>query len=77
MIARDSFIDPDMQAQQSDLLYQVRLQGGQDAFVYLPAEHKSYVYSKVALQLLGYLVRIWEREVKNQRPLRPIVPIVI
>lgn len=72
-----SFVDEALQTHQSDLLYQVRLHSGDPAFVYFLFEHKSYPEPKVGLQLLRYMVRVWERLEKEQQPLAPIVPLLI
>ena len=39
-------------------------------------EHKSYPDPLIALQLLRYMVRIWEQSLKQQQSLLPIVPLV-
>jgi predicted transposase/invertase (TIGR01784 family) len=76
-LRKDSFIDPDLQQHYSDLLYQVDLQGGAEAFVYVLFEHKSYPEPMVAFQLLRYLVRIWEQALRQQGQLAPIIPLVV
>ncbi len=74
---RDAFIDPELQQHFSDLLYRVRMREGNEAFVYVLFEHKSAPDRWVALQLLRYLVRLWERSLKEgQELLPPIYPIV-
>jgi predicted transposase/invertase (TIGR01784 family) len=78
-IVKDSFVDPNLREHFTDLLYQTRLQDGQDAYVYVLFEHKSHPEPLVAFQLLRYLVRIWEQVLK-QGPvshLPPIVPVVV
>jgi predicted transposase/invertase (TIGR01784 family) len=74
-----SFVDEALAASQSDLLFSVRL-SGRAAYAYLLFEHKSEVERLVALQVLKYLVRIWER-VMGQKPrpasLPPIIPVVV
>ena len=51
------------------------------AYVFVPLlflfEHKSQSDSLTALQLLSYLVRIWEQRVREGAPLCPIIPLVI
>ncbi len=72
-----SFVDEDLRDYHSDLLYRVKLKGGDIGFVYLLFEHKSYPDAMVAWQILKYLVRIWEMEVKSgAKKLTPILPIV-
>ena len=45
-------------------------------FLYLLFEHKSQPDGGVRLQLLRYMVRIWEKEWKKHKQLSPILPIV-
>lgn len=72
-----TFIDDDMREHQTDLLYQVPLVNGELAFVYFLFEHKSYPDPLVAYQLLRYQVRIWERQLQEEKQLSPIIPLVI
>lgn len=76
-IAKDSFVDKELQTHFSDLLYQVSTHDGNLAYVYTLFDHKSYVDSDVAFQLFRYQARIWEqlpRLEKNKLP--PIFPVV-
>jgi len=59
-----SFVDDDLRARHSDLLFQVRLRGGGTGLVYVLFEHKSRSERRVAVQLLRYVVRIWERDAR-------------
>jgi predicted transposase/invertase (TIGR01784 family) len=76
-IRKDSFIDPDLQEHFSDILYKVHLHSGQDSYIYVLLEHKSYPDPEIALQLLKYMVRIWEQSRKQHEPLLPVFPVVI
>jgi predicted transposase/invertase (TIGR01784 family) len=76
-IAKDSFVDKELQTHFSDLLYQVSTHDGNPAYVYTLFDHKSYSDSDVAFQLFRYQARIWEqlpRLDKNKLP--PIFPVV-
>ncbi|HSH04731.1 MAG TPA: Rpn family recombination-promoting nuclease/putative transposase [Anaerolineae bacterium] len=73
----DHFIDEELREHQSDMLYQTELVDGNKAYIYFLFEHKSYNDSLLALQLLRYMVRFWEREVQEKRPLTIILPLVI
>jgi len=74
----DSFIDPDLRTRQSDLLLHVELREEGDAWVYVLVEHKSNVDPLVTVQLLRYLVRVWERDERDGiRKPRPVVPIIL
>ncbi|TAN50910.1 MAG: hypothetical protein EPN21_07810 [Methylococcaceae bacterium] len=77
-VAKDSFIEKALRKHFSDLIYNARY-GEHDIKVCLLLEHKSHPDIWVSLQLLRYLVRIWELHHK-QRPgqkLPPIVPLVL
>lgn len=77
-LRKDSFIDPDLQQQFADLLYSVRLSDNHPAWVYVLFEHKSYPDPLTAFQMLRYMVRIWEQELRGGgSALAPIIPIVI
>lgn len=75
-----SYIDDRFRASESDLLYRVQLsdmgEGQSDGFVYLLFEHQRQEDRWLALRLLGYLVRIWDRFLR-QSPQADILPIVI
>jgi predicted transposase YdaD len=74
-----SFIDEELGSSHSDLLYSVEF-AGRPAFVYFLFEHQSSVSGLMALRLLRYMVRIWDRYLA-QHPevtaLPPIVPVVL
>ena len=74
-----SFVDPDLRLQQTDLLFRLQQTDGRPTRLYLLLEHKSYPEPWIGLQLLGYLVRIWEREKQRlkQPPLPPIIALVL
>jgi putative YhgA-like transposase len=87
-----SFIDPDLREKESDLLYSVPFrddvpEGGsaEEVWVYMLVENKSQPQRRAVLTLLGYMLKIWEREAdeweNKQMPpeeqwLHPIIPLV-
>ena len=76
---KDSFIDAELREHSSDLLYEVTMREGGNAYVYLLFEHKSYPEPLTAFQVLRYMVRIWDH-LRQQRPgaaFPPIVPILL
>jgi predicted transposase/invertase (TIGR01784 family) len=77
--AKESFLDAELAAQQTDLLYEVESRAGGTGYVYLLFEHKSYVEPRIALDLLRYRVRIWEHWLNagHQGRLPVIVPVVV
>ncbi len=48
-IHKDGFIDLDLQEHFSDLLYKVALHSGQEMFIYLLFEYKSYPDPEIAM----------------------------
>jgi predicted transposase/invertase (TIGR01784 family) len=74
-----SFIDPEFASSESDLLFRIQLEHC-DAFLYLLFEHQSSEDPRMALRLLSYILRIWERFAKNHAPpakLPAVLPIVL
>jgi predicted transposase/invertase (TIGR01784 family) len=78
-LTKDSFVDQELRGHFSDLLYRVQLRSGQGAYLYLLFEHKSRPEGEIAFQLLRYMVRIWEQDLKQRArgPLLPILPCVV
>ena len=78
-----SFIDPDLRERFSDLLFSVDLANPigadrqQQAQVYFLFEHKSQYDSTTVLQLLSYMIRIWEKRLRDGQRLCPIIPLVV
>ncbi|MCI5132322.1 MAG: Rpn family recombination-promoting nuclease/putative transposase, partial [Candidatus Electrothrix sp. EH2] len=76
---KDSFVEKELRQHFSDLLYTVRHQEG-DLYLYLLFEHKSYPDPWTGLQLLRYLIRIWEQYRKQhpkERKLPAVLPLVL
>lgn len=77
-LSKASFVDKTLKAHYSDLLYQVKRKQGENAYVYLLLEHKSYPDRWTVFQLLRYVVRIWERALEKKPARLPaIVPLVV
>ena len=73
---KDTFVDAQLRKHFSDLLYSVPLKSGGKAYLYFLFEHKSRPDKQARLQLLRYMIRIWEQEWRKHRQLSPIVPIL-
>ena len=74
-----SFVDPQFAASESDLLFHVKFEDT-ETLLYLLFEHQSTEDPRMALRLLAYIVRIWERfGAANPAPakLPPVFPIVL
>ena len=70
-----------MRRHQSDRLIRTRLLANntnkeRDIFLFLLFEHKSRAEPLTPLQLLRYMVRIWEQQRANKERLTPIIPVV-
>jgi predicted transposase/invertase (TIGR01784 family) len=75
-----TFVDEELRSSQSDRLFEVSLRDGRPALLYVLLEHKSTPDPRTPLQLLGYMVRIWDRyasrEAARLAALPPIIPLV-
>ena len=75
-----SFVDAVLHQSHSDRLFEAPLKGGGIAYVYVLLEHKAAPDPGTPLQMLGYMVRIWQRHADNRasrlRALPPIVPLI-
>ena len=81
-IRKDSFIDEKLAEHFSDILYEVGLKDGGTGGIYLLFEHKSFPKRQTVLDLLRYMVKIWEQQTDEKAKgetliLKPIVPILI
>ncbi|PAY17130.1 hypothetical protein CKO51_22715 [Rhodopirellula sp. SM50] len=81
-----SFVDPALRSRQSDMLYSAELVSGLSneaesvpdrVLLYFLVEHKSEPDSQTVLQLLSYIVRIWERLLRDGLSLSPVIPLVV
>jgi predicted transposase/invertase (TIGR01784 family) len=73
-----SFIDSNFRLHESDLLFRAPL-SGRDAFFYCLFEHQTREDPAIALRLLRYMCRIWEKQVEHHpgKPLPIILPVVL
>ena len=73
-VQKESFVDEKLEENFADLIYRVRLRNSQEtAFVCLLFEHKSSPDKWVALQILGYLLKFWERLKANKAKTLPLI----
>lgn len=77
-ISKDSFIEKANREYRSDLLYEVGI-GDETGYVYFLFEHKSYSDKKTVLQLLNYMLKIWNLHWRQSPgdPLPIIIPVLI
>ncbi|MEN9468900.1 MAG: hypothetical protein RL630_633 [Verrucomicrobiota bacterium] len=74
-----SFVDAELSASASDLLYSVGIEG-QTTYLYILFEHQSGDDPWMALRVLAYMVRIWRGHVQKPdagEKLPPILPLVL
>ena len=72
-----SHVSEEMELSLSDVVISTRLKEPQlDTDIYILFEHKSYHAKGVMLQLLGYMLRMWEQDFEQQRPFRLVIPLV-
>ena len=58
-----------------DLSVECRLSGSESE-IYIVFEHKSYPDKLTLIQILNYCAVVWETNIRNREPLRPIIPVV-
>src|SRR6056297_440141 len=74
---KTEYIDKKLKSFFTDLLYQVNI-NGQEGFIYILYEHKSYHDEKTIFQLLKYLSMIWDEHYDpNKKTIPAIIPILI
>ena len=75
-LQKDSFVDKKMNEYFSDVVYKVKCKG-KDAYLCFLFEHKSYPDSNVVIQLLKYMVSLWELKIKQNEEKTLIIPLLI
>ncbi len=78
-ICKDTFIDEQLKDRRSDMLYEIKYKKS-TMLLYLLFEHKSYRDPWVALQILKYMLRIWElylSQHKGAKKLPVVLPLMI
>ena len=74
-----AFIDPQFESSESDLLFSVRFQET-EVLLYILFEHQSTEDPRIALRVLAYVVRVWQRfaeEHPSPAKLPPVFPLVL
>jgi len=73
-----TYIKSNMDAFFSDVVYQGKLKAnGKTFLIAFLLEHKSYPSKYIAIQLLTYIISIWQNDIANDRELTFILPIII
>ncbi len=79
-LSKESFIDEQLRAHYSDMLYQLKLKDGTPAQVYVLLEHKRTPERSAPFQLLRYEVKIGERALNegiDPANLPPVIPVLV
>ena len=71
---KNSFIEPHLTESFSNLVFKVKI-NRMDGYLYFLFEHKSYSDGWVALQLLKYMLKIWDQKVHQEKYKK--LPIII
>jgi len=72
----NEYIDSKLKTNFSDIVYNCKYGTHSQVKISLLFEHKSYPEKFPHFQLLGYMLRIWEVQLKQKQKLTPIIPIV-
>jgi len=70
------YIDKRLQVGYSDLVYNCKYKNKVDLKIALLFEHKSQPEDYPHLQLLGYMLKIWQTNIKQNQHLTPVIPIL-
>jgi predicted transposase/invertase (TIGR01784 family) len=71
-----SYIDKSLNVGFSDLVYSCNYYQNIHLKICLLFEHKSYAVTNPYLQMLGYMLKIWEQNIKQEQKLMPVIPIL-
>ena len=75
-----NYISPQFAEGYSDIVAKTRIRTREKGFrlldLYILVEHKSYLDAAIFIQLLGYMILMWQEDIKNKVPLRLIIPVV-
>ncbi len=71
-----SYLDENLQTTYSDMVYNCVYNNETKINVTLLFEHKSFYASYPHFQLLSYILRIWEKQLKDKVKLTPVIPII-
>ena len=73
---KTEYIDSKLRTNYSDIVYNCTYAQNTKIKITLLFEHKSYPEQFPHLQLLGYMLKIWEIQIKQKQQLTPIIPII-
>ena len=71
-----SYINEELKENFSDLVYDCMYRGKNEIKISILIEHKSFVPKYPHIQLLKYMLNIWETGIKQKKKLIPVVPVI-
>jgi len=73
-----SYLSPELSRLYSDIVYSCDYgEEENEVLITLLFEHKSYLPQNPHLQLLGYMLKIWEQQRDNSEAITPVIPVVL
>jgi predicted transposase/invertase (TIGR01784 family) len=73
---KTEYVDSKLRTNYSDIVYNSKYGKHTNIKISLLFEHKSYPETFPHLQLLGYMLKIWETQIKQKQSITPIIPII-
>ncbi len=73
---KDSYIDEELKENFSDLVFTCKYKGKKEIKIALLFEHKSKPVQYPHFQLLKYLIKLWDADLKQKRKPVPVIPII-
>ncbi len=71
-----SYVDEKLKESFSDLVFDCKYQGETDIKISILIEHKSYAPDYPHIQLLKYMINVWEANIKQKQTLIPVIPVI-
>ncbi len=73
-----SYLSPELSRLYSDIVYTCDYgEDEEEVLITLLFEHKSYLSQNPHLQLLSYMLKIWEQQRDNSEVITPVIPVVL
>jgi len=73
---KTSYVDEELKESFSDLVYNCKYNQKTKIKISILIEHKSYAPDYPHIQLLKYLLKIWESNIKQKQNLIPVIPLI-
>jgi predicted transposase/invertase (TIGR01784 family) len=76
LFGKENFVGLEWDESRTDQLYRLPLKTGSEIFIYILFEHKSYYDSKIYIQLLEYISKIYRWQIENEKELKIVLPFI-